>query len=588
MKYLFTLKNRINNLVSSSYLQDIILNLFFLRFFTSMKYFILFFTLFTCNLSISQNFYLKIEGENDFETKQVDSINYKSQHKLVADILKEKEIFDLKLQNNGFFEAQLIKQTKANDSTFLFQYKLGSPVKNIHIYIGPISEDILTLLQIESDSIRLKINETESWMQSKVNLLEKKGYSLAKLSLTNHKQIKNKLTATLFIELNQKRTVDDLVILGYDKFPTNIKKNWIKKYKRRTFNQDLVKEINDDFSELTFITQTKYPEILFTENSTKIYTYLEKTKPNRFDGFIGFSNDENSKLVFNGYLDLSLQNIFNSGEKFKLYWKNDGKQQTSFNLGTELPYLFKSPLGLKADIRIFKRDSTFQNTITDLNLGYYFTYNKKVYLGFQNTKSVDIQKVNSATLNTFTNTFYTTSFEYFKRRLGDFLFPEKTNLLLKTGFGNRKITSEKTSQFFGQIDASHTLYLNTKNNIRIKNQTFYLNSDTYIVNELYRFGGINSIRGFRENSLQANFFTGLMLEYNYILAPNIYVHSITDYGYFQDKSSDIQDSLLGLGFGFGLLTNNGLFNLVYANGSTNNQAIKLSNSIIHISFKTNF
>ena len=379
-----------------------------------------------------------------------------------------------------------------------------------------------------------------------------------------------------------------MVILGYDKFPTNIKKNWIKKYKRRTFNQDLVKEINDDFSELTFITQTKYPEILFTENSTKIYTYLEKTKPNRFDGFIGFSNDENSKLVFNGYLDLSLQNIFNSGEKFKLYWKNDGKQQTSFNLGTELPYLFKSPLGLKADIRIFKRDSTFQNTITDLNLGYYFTYNKKVYLGFQNTKSVDIQKVNSATLNTFTNTFYTTSFEYFKRRLGDFLFPEKTNLLLKTGFGNRKITSEKTSQFFGQIDASHTLYLNTKNNIRIKNQTFYLNSDTYIVNELYRFGGINSIRGFRENSLQANFFTGLMLEYNYILAPNIYVHSITDYGYFQDKSSDIQDSLLGLGFGFGLLTNNGLFNLVYANGSTNNQAIKLSNSIIHISFKTNF
>jgi hemolysin activation/secretion protein len=115
-----------------------------------------------------------------------------------------------------------------------------------------------------------------------------------------------------------------------------------------------------------------------------------------------------------------------------------------------------------------------------------------------------------------------------------------------------------------------------------------LNSDTYIVNELYRFGGINSIRGFRENSLQANFFSGLMLEYNYILAPNIYVHSITDYGYFQDKASNLQDSLLGLGFGFGLLTNNGLFNLVYANGSTNNQAIKLSNSIIHISFKTSF
>jgi hypothetical protein len=588
MNSLFFFKKLISRIDISSYLQDIILILFFLRFFTTMKYFILFFTLFLCNLSFSQNFYLKIKGKNELETKQIDSLNYKSQHNLVADILKEKEKFDLKLQNNGFFEAELINQTKINDSTFVFQYKLGLSLKYIHIYIGTISEELLSILQIESDSIQLKINETESWMQSKVNLLEKKGYSLAKLSLTNHKQTKKGLSANLFVELNQKRTVDDLVILGYDKFPTNIKNNWVKKYKKRTFNQDLVKEINDDFSELPFITQTKYPEILFTENSTKIYTYLEKSTPNKFDGFIGFSNDENNKLVFNGYLDLSLQNIFNSGEKFKLYWKNDGKQQTSFNLGTELPYLFKSPLGLKADLRIFKRDSTFQNTVADFNLGYYFTYNKKVYLGFQNTKSVDIQKANSTTLNTFTNTFYTTSFEYFKRKIDDVLFPERTNFIFKTGIGNRKISTKNTSQFFGQIDVSHTLYLNTKNNIRIKNQTFYLNSDTYIINELHRFGGINSIRGFRENSLQANFFSGLMLEYNYILAPNIYVHSITDYGYFQDKSSDIQDSLLGLGFGFGLLTNNGLFNLVYANGSTNNQAIKLSNSIIHISFKTNF
>mgnify|MGYP000329897564 CR=1 FL=1 len=60
-----------------------------------MKYFILFFTLFLCNLSFSQNFYLKIKGKNELETKQIDSLNYKSQHNLVADILKEKEKFDL-------------------------------------------------------------------------------------------------------------------------------------------------------------------------------------------------------------------------------------------------------------------------------------------------------------------------------------------------------------------------------------------------------------------------------------------------------------------------------------------------------------
>ncbi|SNB11565.1 hypothetical protein JIP1600_20001 [Flavobacterium psychrophilum] len=46
--------------------------------------------------------------------------------------------------------------------------------------------------------------------------------------------------------------------------------------------------------------------------------------------------------------------------------------------------------------------------------------------------------------------------------------------------------------------------------------------------------------------------------------------------------------MVGLGFGLGLLTKNGLFNLIYANGSTKEQAIKLPNSIVHVSFKAKF
>lgn len=105
---------------------------------------------------------------------------------------------------------------------------------------------------------------------------------------------------------------------------------------------------------------------------------------------------------------------------------------------------------------------------------------------------------------------------------------------------------------------------------------------------MYRFGGINSIRGFNENSLQANAFASLLTEYRYVVAPSIYIHSIMDFGYYQDQTTNNSGQLLGLGLGFGLLTKNGLFHLIYANGSTNEQQIKLSNSIIHISFKAKF
>ena len=134
------------------------------------------------------------------------------------------------------------------------------------------------------------------------------------------------------------------------------------------------------------------------------------------------------------------------------------------------------------------------------------------------------------------------------------IFPKgqsKTIIKIKLGYGNRTIASEKNLQLFGQLEVSHNLYLNSKNSINLKNQSFYLQSDSYLVNELHRFGGINSIRGFRENSLQANLYSGILLEYRYLLAPTIYIHSITDYGYFQDKTSNLTENLLGLGFGFG-------------------------------------
>lgn len=538
--------------------------------------------------SLGQNFYLNIKGASEIENKTIDSLQYEIKHASVASILEEQKRFENKLTNQGFFDWQLLEQKKVNDSSFVFKYNLGNSIKNNTIYIGKLSAQEKSLLQLESDSLIIATNEVENFMKSKIALLEKKGYSLANLQLINQQKNENSLFSELLLKLNTKRNITDLVIVGYDKFPPGIKKAITKKAKKATFNQDNLKQINDTFDKLQFVNQIKYPEILFTTDSTKIFVYVEKSKPNKFDGFIGFSNDDKSKLTFNGYLDLQLQNILNTGEKFNLYWKNDGNQQTSFNIGTELPYIFKSPIGIKANLRIFKQDSTFQNTVTDLNLGYYFSYNTKAFLGYQKTTSVDIQNTNSFSLNDFTNTFLTSSFEHLELNPDSFIFPERAKILVKFGTGNRTITSQKTSQFFTQLDMSYNFNLNAKNSIFVRNQTFYLQSDDYIINELFRFGGINSIRGFNENSLQANAFTGIIAEYRYLLASNLYLHSITDFGYFQDKTANIEDRLLGLGFGFGLFTKNGLFNLVYANGSTSEQAIKLSNSIVHISFKTNF
>jgi len=549
------------------------------------KFFIFLFII--CNQFIfGQNFYLKITSEKENELKTIDSIGYKTKHSSVKNIIDENVLFAKKLTQLGFYNLQELENKKENDSVFRFKYSIGFPTKSIHIYIG--KENELGELLPDENPIKIPVAESEAFLNSITKKFETKGYPMSKVSLENIERENNFIKANLKIDTGKKRQVNNIVINGVDKFPESHRKNLIRLYKNKVFNQQTLEKLHNDIEKYRFVKQTKYPEILFTQDSTKIYVYLEKAKANTFDGYIGFTNDEQDKVVFSGYVDLILNNILNSGEKLSLFWKSDGQEQRTFNLGAEIPYIFKSPFGIKANLNIFKQDSTFQNTRTALDLGYYFNYTTRAYVGYQSDESSDIQNANTFSLSDFESTFYTTGFEYTNFKIDDFLFPEKTHFEIKFGTGKRESNIENTNQFFGNLLFRHNLYLNDKNIINIKSQNFYLQSNTYLVNELFRFGGINSIRGFNENSLQGNLLTSILTEYRYVLSPSLYAHSIIDYGYFKDNTSNTSDTLLGLGFGIGLQTKNGLFNLVYANGSTKEQAVKLTNSIIHLSLKANF
>lgn len=533
--------------------------------------------------NFGQAFSLEIISNHGAEIILIDSIGYKKKHIDVKSIFTEVQKFSNQLLQMGYLENEVLDSKKINDTLYQFNIQLGVPTKWLYLNVGKVS----AYIEFETDTIILPMNNIESFLKSKLSELELKGFSLATLRLIDFKKKNNQLFATLKVDANKKRVLNDIVINGYENFPAGHKKNIQRRYRKQTFNKNNLKKIFDDFNNLRFISQTRYPEILFSEDSTKVFVYLEKAKSNRFDGFIGFANDEENNLNFTGYLDLFLSNILNSGEAFNLYWKSDDNEQVTFNASIELPYAFTSPLALKANLNIFRQDSTFQNTKTAIDLGYFFTNNKKVFMGYQSTISSDIQDTNTGTISDFENRFLTTTFEY-NNFIDDALFPEKTRFVFKTGVGQRASKLETNDQTFFELNASHNLYINKRNVVHLKSQNYYLQSDSFIVNELFRFGGIQSIRGFNENSLQANFFTSIMTEYRYILSPSLYAHSVLDYGFYEDRTASNKNRLLGLGFGFGIRSKNGILNLIYANGSTDNQSIKLTNSVVQIKFVTNF
>ncbi|WP_343695631.1 hypothetical protein [Flavobacterium sp.] len=564
----------------------------------------LFHTLLFSFISISaytQNFYLKINGSNISENKTLDSLNYKTVHPNLKSLFDEITNTSKKLSKDGYLDNKLLETNKINDSTFVSNFELKKRIKNIHIYIG-INNHFFEGEKIQNDTLIIPYNEIENYLNQKTINAEKAGFALSKIKLENIRRKNLIIFADLNFKSEKKRNVNS-IILNYTNsnstsfFPKGHLKQLNKKYLNKTFNQTVIKQLYEDINSFEFVSQTKYPEILFTKDSTKIYTYIEKRKANTFDGFVGFSNDENKKVTLSGYLDILLINTLHAGEEFSLYWKSDGNQQKTFNTKLEIPYIFKSSFGIKAQLNIFKQDSTFQNTKTAIDLGYYINYNSKLYLGHQSTESSDIQNTNNTTISDFNNSYFTTSYEYKKPDQLNSLMPKKAFLNFATGIGKRETnndleTAGTSKQFYTNLNTGYNFELNKKNYININSQNFYLQSKNYITNELFRFGGNKSIRGFLENSLQANLAATILTEYRYVVSSNLYINSILDYGIYQDLTSvsnpEKIKKLIGIGIGTSILTPNGLININLTNGANKTQELQLYNTIINICYNVKF
>lgn len=549
----------------------------------------------------AQNFHLKINGSTPIETQIIDSLNYSKIHPNIKSLFEELKNTSEKLSKKGYLDNNIIETKKTNDTSYISLISIKKRTKEIHIYIGR-DHSLFETSKTKNDTIILKYEELENFLNQKIIDSEKAGFALSKIKLENIHRKNLIMYADLNAKSEKRRIVNSIIInqtndSKRDFFPKGHIKQLNKKYITKTFNQEIVKQLYDDINSFDFVTQTKYPEILFTNDSTKIYIYLEKRKANSFDGYIGFSNDENKKTTLNGYLDISLSNTLRAGEQFSLYWKSDGNQQKTFNTKIEIPYIFQSPLGLKAQLNIFKQDSTFQNTKTSIDLGYFLNYNSKIYLGYQYTESSDIQNINNSSISDYKNSYITSSLEYRKVDHLNNLFSKKAYLYFIIGYGNRNTnsnpeTATPSKQLYTNLNLSYNFELNRKNFIYINSQNQYLKSENYIINELFRFGGMNSIRGFTENSLQGNNVNLLMTEYRYLTSPNLYIHSILDYGIYQDQTN-LQNSkkfndLISIGVGLGLLTKNGLLRIIIANGTANSDKIKFYNSILNICYNVKF
>ena len=558
-------------------------------------YILILFSLFSFK-SFCQTLTLKINGKNKLETQVLDSITYLKSHHDYISISSEINDIQKKLYNLGYIDNELGNIKKTTDTSFSSQINLKNKYKSISIYYDKtdLSKSILNSISkdVFDDYFILNFKDIEHSLNFINSEISKKGHPFTKLKLSNIR-IKDTSSIEAFLNIDipkRKRTINSIIIKGYKKFPVAYLKNLLKIRTNQFFDIETIKNKTNRLKNLNFANEIKPPEVLFSKDSTSLYLYIEKTKSNTFDGFLGFgTNEETKKLVFDGYLNLQLINNLNLGESLKLLYKTDENNQQTFEINTTLPYLFRTPVGADFSLRIFKRDSSFTTINQSAKIHYQINDEHKFYTGISASESNNLLKNNTSTIITdYKTNYHTVSYEFIKRQPYSTLFPTKTYIYIETGFGNRKALNSKEKQQQVSIDASNIFNLNKNNSIYLRFNSLILNSNTYFENELLRFGGINSIRGFEENSIFASQFSFLNTEYRFRLNNSTYIHSIIDGGFFENKISNIKEKIFGYGFGFGIITKAGLLKFNYANGKNENTRFKFSNSKIHLSLVASF
>ena len=114
-------------------------------------------------------------------------------------------------------------------------------------------------------------------------------------------------------------------------------------------------------------------------------------------------------------------------------------------------------------------------------------------------------------------------------------------------------------------------------------------NDVIYDNEMFRLGGLNTIRGFNESSIYANQYAIFSFEYRYLYEKNANLKAFFDGAYVQNINNfETVSYLMSIGIGASIETKAGIFKIDYAMGKFENEPISFNNAKVHFGYLNTF
>ena len=561
---------------------------------------------------------------NQFNNKSV----FDGKYTLFVDSLNSIEVEKAKLfseiQSKAFLFPVIEKEyySKEKDTLFSF-WDLGTKYKNIKISSGNLPEKIYS----EINELQNKVSFSDSKLsQLRNKILEtslNNGYPFSVVFFDSIQIDSSNIQVAVNLQTGPLFYFDSLDFAGTSELKLKYLRSFCNIKPGTLYNESFLKEVNNTLTELPYIRITRPLGVYFYGNKAKPYVYIDKKKAGNFDGIIGFAPNSsiNNKLVVTGDLNLKLQNILGSGKALEIGFRSFLNSSQDLKIIFNWPYFLNTRFGIDYGFKLLKFDSLYLDLSNEMALQYR-GYGKSVFklmYHFQNVSLITVD-TNSILLSKQLPPFHDIrsdllGFSIRRNSLNNFFNPSKgTKFEVEFFAGTRKIIRNSVIndlQFSNADLVEYNLYDSLKlQTVQLKLRYNFLSSfviykqlvfqfssigghiynEKLFQNELFRIGGLKTLKGFDEQSIFAETFLIGNIDLKYIIAENSSFVLFYNQAYLRNSlASNFQvDFPKGFGAGMNIESKAGVFSLFYAVGSQKNNPILFNAARIHFGFVNYF
>jgi len=490
---------------------------------------------------------------------------------------------------------------------------IGKQYNLITLDKGNIDKGILSEINFKEklyQNTTFKYQEIRMLVEEILAFCENNGYPFASISIKEMLIDSNTITGSLNLVKNNKITIDSIIVKGNASISNTYLQNYLGIKPSDLYDESLVKKIGKRINELSFLQEIKPFVIGFTQDKAKIILYLNKKRSSQFDGILGIApnDDAEGKLLLTGDIKLKLLSAFNRGELIDFNWRKLEAKTQDLNFHFNFPFLFNTPFGFDYQLQLFKKDTSYLTLTNNLGIQVLFNgYNHvKAFYENQTSNLLSTEGLEFATTlpeyADITTSLYGLGMGYSKL---DYRYnPQKGyHFDLSGAIGSKKIrkNSNVNQALYDSIPLSSTLYrlhldaalfipLFRSSTLMIGNQSGYLENENLFENELYRIGGLKTLRGFDEESITASAYSIFTLEFRYLFDVNSFFHLFFDGAFYERNANSgyFRDTPYGVGAGVNFETRAGIFALSYALGSSEGHPFQFKSAKIHFGLMARF